>query len=567
MKKQTIKGFAFIALAGTMVTSCDLLKDLEYTVTPNPLEMHGDSVRVKVDIKFPEKGIRKKASAEITPMLGSTALKSVTVQGEKATGNGNVIQFKPGGNVSYNDVVVYKSEYENTDLKVTGTVSKGGKVKKQLGEIKIADATIVTPFMVNKDYKVIFEKDAFNRITEESTSAQVNYEKSKSVVRPTELKEKDIAQLQAWLTKAQADPKISLKTISITGYASPEGETGKNSSLSTERAEAGKTTVINLAKAAKNVKAQTEIFSLNGRGEDYDGFKRELEKSTMNNDEKQLVIRVLEMHKDPETRETEMRNMGKTFKYLDDNIFPKLRRAEITVTYDKTGYTDEELKTISLSKPETLKIEELLFASTLTNDLNEKLSIFNAAIKVAPEDVRAYNNAGAIFFLQNKMPEAKEQFEKANSINENAVSKNNLAAVAGVSGDKEKAKQLLAQAKGAGSEVNYNMGIVNIIEGNYNDALSNLGSENTFNKALALVLSGSFDQASAAIDGSKDKETAQGYYIKAIVGARTSKPDVAISNLKNAIAKDSSSYYKAKAAKDREFIKLFQDANFSAIVK
>ena len=565
MKKQTIKGFAFIALAGTMVTSCDLLKDLEYTVTPNPLEMHGDSVRVKVDIKFPEKGIRKKASAEITPMLGSTALKSVTVQGEKATGNGNVIQFKPGGNVSYNDVVVYKSEYENTDLKVTGTVSKGGKVKKQLGEIKIADATIVTPFMVNKDYKVIFEKDAFNRITEESTSAQVNYEKSKSVVRPTELKEKDIAELQAWLTKAQADPKISLKTISITGYASPEGETGKNSSLSTERAEAGKTTVINLAKAAKNDKAQTEIFSLNGRGEDYDGFKRELEKSTMNNDEKQLVIRVLEMHKDPETRETEMRNMGKTFKYLDDNIFPKLRRAEITVTYDKTGYTDEELKTISLSKPETLKIEELLFAATLTNDLNEKLSIFNAAIKVAPEDVRAYNNAGAIFFLQNKMPEAKEQFEKANSINENAVSKNNLAAVAGVSGDKEKAKQLLAQAKGAGSEVNYNMGIVNIIEGNYNDALSNLGSENTFNKALALVLSGSFDQASAAIDGSKDKETAQGYYIKAIVGARTSKPDVAISNLKNAIAKDSS--LKAKAAKDREFIKLFQDANFSAIVK
>ena len=565
MKKQTIKGFAFIALAGTMVTSCDLLKDLEYTVTPNPLEMHGDSVRVKVDIKFPEKGIRKKASAEITPMLGSTALKSVTVQGEKATGNGNVIQFKPGGNVSYNDVVVYKSEYENTDLKVTGTVSKGGKVKKQLGEIKIADATIVTPFMVNKDYKVIFEKDAFNRITEESTSAQVNYEKSKSVVRPTELKEKDIAQLQAWLSKAQADPKISLKTISITGYASPEGETGKNSSLSTERAEAGKTTVINLAKAAKNDKAQTEIFSLNGRGEDYDGFKRELEKSTMNNDEKQLVIRVLEMHKDPETRETEMRNMGKTFKYLDDNIFPKLRRAEITVTYDKTGYTDEELKTISLSKPETLKIEELLFAATLTNDLNEKLSIFNAAIKVAPEDVRAYNNAGAIFFLQNKMPEAKEQFEKANSINENAVSKNNLAAVAGVSGDKEKAKQLLAQAKGAGSEVNYNMGIVNIIEGNYNDALSNLGSENTFNKALALVLSGSFDQASAAIDGSKDKETAQGYYIKAIVGARTSKADVAISNLKNAIAKDSS--LKAKAAKDREFIKLFQDANFSAIVK
>ena len=80
MKKQSIKGLAFIAVAGSLVSSCDLLKDLEYKVTPSPLEMHADSVRVKVDVKFPEKGIKKKASAEITPMLGNTALKTITVQ-------------------------------------------------------------------------------------------------------------------------------------------------------------------------------------------------------------------------------------------------------------------------------------------------------------------------------------------------------------------------------------------------------------------------------------------------------------------------------------------------------
>ncbi|MBI1838641.1 MAG: hypothetical protein HYR91_15355 [Flavobacteriia bacterium] len=565
MKKQTIKGFAFIALAGAMVTSCDLLKDLEYTVTPSPLEMHGDSVRVKVDVKFPEKGIKKKASVEITPMLGSTALKSVTVQGEKATGNGNVIQYKPGGTVSYTDIVAYKPEFENTDLKVTGKISKGGKAKGDLPETKIADATIVTPFLVNKDFRVIFEKDNFQRVTEESTSTQINYERAKSDVRPSELKEKDILDFKAWLLAAQSNPKIALKSIAITGYASPEGEVGKNTSLSTDRAEAGKTTVINLAKEVKNEKAQTEIFSLNGRGEDYDGFKRELEKSTMNNDEKQLVIRVLEMHKDAETRETEMRNMGKTFKFLDDNIFPKLRRAEITVTYDKTGYTDEELKALSLSKPDSLRLEELLFAATLTTDLNQKLSIYKVAEKNFPEDYRAVNNAGGIYFLQNKMEEAKAQFEKANGIKENAISKNNLAAVAGVAGDFAKAKQLLAQAKGAGSEVNYNSGIINIKEGKYNDAISNFGSEATFNKALALLLSGSYDQAAAAIDASKDKESAQGYYLKAIVGARTSKVDVAVSNLKNAIAKDAS--LKTKASKDREFIKLFEDANFSSLVK
>lgn len=565
MRKQTIKGIAYLAITGAMITSCDLLKDLEYTVTPSPLEMHGDSVRVKVDVKFPVKGIRKKAVLEATPMLGNTALKTVTLQGEKATGNGNVINFKSGGNYTYTDVVAYKPEYENCDLKVTGRVLKGGKEKKVLEEKKIADATIVTPFLANKDFKVIMEKDNFQRVTEESTSAQINYERAKSVVRPGEYKEKDILDFQDWLTKAQSNPKIALKTITVTGYASPEGEEGKNSTLSTDRAAAAKAAIIEVAKKAKNDKAQTEIFTLNGKGEDFDGFKKELEKSTMNSDEKQLIIRVLEMHKDPQTRETEMRNMGKTFKYLDDNIFPKLRRAEIAVTFDKTGYTDEELKTLSTTKPDSLKLEELLFAATLTNDLNTKLNIYKVAEKNFPTDSRAINNAGVMYFMQNKMDEAKAQFEKANTVKENAVYKNNLAAIAGVGGDFKKATDLLAQAKGAGSEVNYNRGIIFIKEGKYSEAISNLGSEATFNKALATLLSGSYDAAAQIIDKSNDKESAQGYYLKAIVGARTGKADVAASNLKNAIAKDAS--YKAKAAKDREFIKMMEDVNISSLIK
>jgi hypothetical protein len=69
MKKQTIKGLAFIVAAGTMATSCDLIKDLSYEVTPKVLEMHGDSVRVSVDVQFPAKGIRKKVSAEITALM------------------------------------------------------------------------------------------------------------------------------------------------------------------------------------------------------------------------------------------------------------------------------------------------------------------------------------------------------------------------------------------------------------------------------------------------------------------------------------------------------------------
>lgn len=566
MKKQSIKGLAFLAVAGSLVTSCDLLKDLDYKVTPNPLEMHGDSVRVKVDVTFPEKGIKKKAKAEITPMLGGTALKTVTVLGEKAEGNGDKIQYKPGGKMVYEDVVAYKPEFENADLMVTGKVYKGGKEKEgAFTDTKIADATIITPFLVNKDFKVVYAKDEFKRVTEQTYVAQINFDKGKSVVKPTELKDKDIVDYSKWLTAAQTNPKIAIKTINVTGYASPEGEVAKNDNLSTERAEAGKKAALDLAKKAKNNKAQTEVYNLSGRGEDFDGFKKELQASTMNEDEKNLIIRVLEMNSDPATRETEMRNMGKTFTFLDKNIFPKLRRSEITTVYDLTGYSDEELKAVSMATPDSLDLEELLFTATLTNDLNEKLRLYNVAIKNYPSDYRAFNNAGAVLYQQNKMSDAKAQFEKANSLKDNTISKNNLGAVAGVAGDRTKAKQLLGQAKGAGSEVSYNLGILNIQDGKYADAVSNFGSDNSFNKGLAQMLNGSADAAVKTIDASADKESAQGYYLKAVAAARQNNVDAVVSNLKNAFGKDAS--MKAKALKDREFLKFAENAAFTGIVK
>jgi tetratricopeptide (TPR) repeat protein len=560
MKKQSIKGLAFIAVTSSLVASCDLLKDLDYKVTPDPLEMHNDSVRVKIEVNFPEKGIKKKASAELTPVLGNTALKTATIQGEKAPGNGTVIQYKPGGKYVYTDVVAYKPEFEYTDLKITGKVYKGGKEKEGKFEDQvIGKGTIITPYLVNKDFRVIYAKDEFKRVNEQTYMAQINYEKAKSVVRPAELKDKDIVDLGKWLAAAQTNPKIALKNVNITGYASPEGEVGKNNELSDERAAAAKKVSMDISKKNKNDKGQTEIYNLSGRGEDFDGFKAELQKSTtIKQEDKDLILRVLQMYSDPVQRETEMRNLGKSFTDLDKNVFPKLRRAEIAVVYDLTGYSDEEMVTISKSEPQKLNYEELLFTGGFTSDLNEKMRLYKEAEIRNPSDYRAANNLGAVYYQQGKMNEAKAQFEKANAIKDNPISKNNLAAIAGAMGDRAKAAQLLGQADGGGADmkiVNYNKGIIAIQNGKYAEAAAhfNFSSEPTFNKALAQLLDKNPDGAIKTIDASPDKESGQGYYLKAVANARQDKMDGTINNLKSAIAKEGK--WKEKAAKDREFFK------------
>lgn len=564
MKKQSIKGLALVAVAGSLVSSCDLVKDITYTVKPSPLEMHADSVRVEVEVKLPEKGIKKKASAEITPMLGNTALKPVTIQGEKATGNGNVIQYKPGGTVKYVDVVAYKPEFEYTELKVTGKVYKGGKEKKdKFEDTEIAKGTIITPYLVNKDFRVIYAKDNFQRVTPQSTKAQFNYEQGKFDVRKTEWKDKDIVDLGTWLTAAQSNPKINIKSINITGFASPEGEVAKNGTLSSDRAGSAKTATMELGKKSKNDKVQTEIYNLQGKGEDFDGFKVELEKNTkIKQADKELILRVLQMYPDPDTREKEMRNLGKAFTELDKEIFPLLRRAEIVVVYDLTGYSDEELKSISVSDPQKLTLEELLFTAGLTTDVNEKLRLYREAEKKDPKDERAANNVGAALYQLGKVGEAKSQFEKANGLKDNQITKNNLGAVAGVNGDRAKAAQLFNQAGGA-EETKYNKGIIAIQNGKYGDAVSSFGGEATFNKALAQLLNKDAAAAVKTIDASKDKESGQGYYLKAIAAAHDNNLTKVVENLKAAIAKDAA--WKAKAAKDREFLKYAEEASMSFI--
>ena len=218
-----------------------------------------------------------------------------------------------------------------------------------------------------------------------------------------------------------------------------------------------------------------------------------------------------------------------------------------------TNFCFNSLKAISVSNPDDLKLEELLFTATLTNDLNEKLRIYQVAAKNFPQDHRAVNNIGAVYYQQNKLAEAKAEFEKANSIKDNAISKNNLAAIAGTQGDRKKTQELLKQAGGAGEEVKYNQAILDILDGKYGSAVSNAGGEASFNKALAQLLNGDAATAVKTINNSADAESGQGYYLKAIAAARQNNANDVISNIEKAIAKDAS--WKAKYERDREFLK------------
>jgi tetratricopeptide (TPR) repeat protein len=285
----------------------------------------------------------------------------------------------------------------------------------------------------------------------------------------------------------------------------------------------------------------------------------------MNEDERNLIIRVLGMYPDPVQREKEIRNMSKTYTFLEKNILPQLRRSQIVINYDLTGFSDEELKNLAKNNPTKLNLEELLFAATLFDDLNDKLFVYREAVKNMPNCWRAINNVGAVLFMQGKLDEAKSNFEQANNIKSTPETLNNLGAIAYMQGDLKKAEQLFNQARSAGSEVDHNLANISVKRGKYTAAIGGYGSNASFNKALAQVLDGKLDAASATLDNSPQKEDAKSYYLRAIIAARKDNENGVVNNLKTAFSKDAS--LKAKAAKDREFIKFFENPAFTSIVK
>ena len=163
---------------------------MKYSATPDPVEMHADSVMVKVSGSFPAEYFNKKAAVTVKPifMSGETVVKefdSMTFVGEDSDVEGTIINFEKGGKFEYPVRVPYSSELARGEM--WAIVSGAYKTKTQeIARVKIADGTIITPYMVMSDDRPILGEDEFVRITPANMSAEINFQINSSVISNAE---------------------------------------------------------------------------------------------------------------------------------------------------------------------------------------------------------------------------------------------------------------------------------------------------------------------------------------------------------------------------------------------
>jgi tetratricopeptide (TPR) repeat protein len=571
-----MKRFLFltsVVALGLIMGSCNDLKkmaanadDINYSVNPKVLEVHNGQVAVNITGNFPEKYFRKKVSATLTPTLvwegGEKALTPIYVEGEKVHGNAQVIKYKPGGAFSYNDKFDYSPEMRRSKLVLKITAVKGTK-EAEFDPEDIAEGIVATPELVKMTGgKSSNAASNFKKDNAASKIAAINYDKNKAEIKSSETKKEEITEMQKYIKDSKDNDRIRFDGVELKSYASPEGTQDINKKVSNDRSNSATKFVKNELKGVNGADG-SNFFKTLVTEEDWEGFKTAVQNSNLA--DKDMIIRVINMNSDPDKREEEIRNMKNTFDELEKEVLPSLRRSEIVINITEIGKTDEEIEKVYKEDPSKLSFTEIMHYGEITEDAAKRVEIFTKATELYPDEWSAYNNLGAALYETKDYQAAKVALEKAKSkSNGNATVLNNMGNVALSEGNVAEAESNYASATGV-PEASAGQGVIAIKKAQYANASNFYGDDCSFNAGLAKVLNKENDAALKALDCGAEKEDAMNYYLKAVVCARKTDNEGVFNNLRTACQKDSS--LKDFAAKDVEFINLFENETFKSIVK
>lgn len=538
-----------------MMTSCSKMGPLSadnFTVTPKPLETQAGVVSATVNGAFPEKYMKKKAVVTVTPELRYGDGKVVkgeaaTFQGEKVMGNDQVISYRMGGHYTMKTAFAYNPEMQKSDMYLTFDARRGKKVYN-VPAVKVNYGIIATSELYRQALTNgggCLALDSFQRVKAKKQEANIKFLINQANLRKSELKNNSVGEFVKLLKEINKDREgLNLQNVEIQAYASPEGGFKFNDKLANKRQDVSEKYVRKEMKSA-GVEGNLDAHYT---AQDWEGFQQLVQASDIQ--DKDVILRVLSMYKDPQEREQQIRNMSEGFRELADAILPELRRSRLIIHYETIGRNDEQIKAQYNEDAAKLSADELLYYATLEEDAAKKEEIYAKTAQLYTDDYRPLNNQAVMAFNRGDEAKAKELLAQAITKSNNAAEANaTLGLIALKNGNVAEAENLIAKAADANA-LNEALGNLSIAKGNYAQAEEYFKDSYNNSAALAQLLNKNYAAAKATLNNIKNPDGLTSY-LHAIVSARQGNKYAANSYLKEALQKDPS--LKAYAENDLEF--------------
>ena len=570
---------AIVAVASLSLTSCNCFKkmaknqdEVKVTCTPDVLTLNNGKVEADITVVFPAEYYNKKAVLKVTPIMvfegGIVEGATKYFQGGKVKENYTVIDKKLGGEYTQHVEFPYDARMAQSELKVlvevkcpkgkckdytlvnanTGALpTKAEKAALAAGGAQAEAVKVEFAYPIAKgvntlqgdlDYASAMSNTANNykNVTTVVTKADILYAINSSNVSKKAANSEDLKAFKENVVANQANDRASQK-LYVNGYASPDGPEKFNDKLSSARSKSGH-------KAAQKLLKDTGMeLDAASYGEDWEGFKEMVAASDI--EDKDLILQVLSRYDSSTQRESEIKNMSAVFTELKKEILPKLRRAQLINSTDIKGKTNDEMAAlINEGRLEELTNEELLYmAESVLADAKAKVAVLEYTAKKF-NDARAYNNLGVVLAQLGDKAKALTAFEKAAQLglNNNEIN-SNLALANLANGNVAKAQQFAAAADAKTKS------LISAAQGSYSAAAATLEG---YNAAIASTLNNDLSAAKKAIAA---ETTAKADYLRAVIASKEGDLETAKAQLKSAIAKDAT--LAAKAAKDVNLANLF----------
>ena len=577
--KNVFRLMAIVAVASLSLTSCNCFKkmaknqdEVKVTCTPDVLTLNNGKIEADITVVFPAEYYNKKAVLKVTPIMvfegGIVEGATKYFQGGKVKENYTVIDKKLGGEYTQHVEFPYDARMAQSELKVlvevkcpkgkckdytlinanTGALpTKAEKAALAAGGAQAEAVKVEFAYPIAKgintlqgdlDYASAMSNTANNykNVTTVVTKADILYAINSSNVSKKAANSEDLKAFKENVVANQANDRASQK-LYVNGYASPDGPEKFNDKLSSARSKSGH-------KAAQKLLKDTGMeLDAASYGEDWEGFKELVAASDI--EDKDLILQVLSRYDSSTQRESEIKNMSAVFTELKKEILPKLRRAQLINSTDIKGKTNDEMAAlINEGRLEELTNEELLYmAESVLADAKAKVAVLEYTAKKF-NDARAYNNLGVVLAQLGDKAKALTAFEKAAQLglNNNEIN-SNLALANLANGNVAKAQQFAAAADAKTKS------LISAAQGSYSAAAATLEG---YNAAIASTLNNDLSAAKKAIAA---ETTAKADYLRAVIASKEGDLETAKAQLKSAIAKDAT--LAAKAAKDVNLANLF----------
>lgn len=247
-----------------------------------------------------------------------------------------------------------------------------------------------------------------------SGSAFIDFPVSQTVIYPTYRNNVvELAKITGTIDSVKRDSDISIKSVFIKGFASPESPYSNNTRLAKGRTEALKKYVEDMYHFGEG------FIKTDFEPEDWAGLERYVEASSLKH--KEEILAAIRSDREPDKKEWVIKSTWKEeYRFLLDNCYPALRHSDYVIEYEVRSYVDPaDIEKVLHVAPQNLSLEEFyVLAQTYESGSDEFNELFETAVRMYPNDPVANLNAANSAILRNDYRGALRFLDKAGNLPE-----------------------------------------------------------------------------------------------------------------------------------------------------